>query len=267
MPFYIARRMLLMIPTLFGILALSFLIVQFAPGGPVERVLAQIAGPGSGGDLTFQRRRQARSPPGGGGAAQQFSGKYRGAQGLDPKFIAELEKQFGFDKPPLERFWLMIRNYAMFNFGRSYFRDDAGAQADQGKSCRSPMSLGLWMTFLSYIISIPLGIAQGAARGRGLRHLDFGGHHHRLRYSELPLRHPADRAVCRRLVLADFPAARPQLRRFSPISLLGKIKRLSLAHRAAGLGPDARRLRHHDLPDQERLHRRNPKAICTSPRG
>ncbi len=123
MLFYVARRILLMIPTLFGILALSFVIVQFAPGGPVERVLAQMQGQDSGATSRFG---------GGGGsglanaqasAASQFSGKYRGAQGLDPKFIAELEKQFGFDKPPLERFWLMIRHYAVFDFGRSYFRD------------------------------------------------------------------------------------------------------------------------------------------------
>ncbi len=111
MAFYILRRILLMIPTLFGILALSFLIVQFAPGGPVERVLAQMQGQDSGATSRFGGGNSTIAA-GRGGAASEFSGKYRGAQGLDPKFIAELEKQFGFDKPPLERFLLMIRTYA-----------------------------------------------------------------------------------------------------------------------------------------------------------
>lgn len=164
MLFYAARRILLMIPTLFGILALSFAIVQFAPGGPVERVLAQMQGQDSGATSRFG---------GGGGsglanaqasAASQFSGKYRGAQGLDPKFIAELEKQFGFDKPPLERFWLMISHYAVFDFGRSYFRDVPVLDLIKEKLPVS-MSLGLWMTFLSYAISIPLGIAKARREG------------------------------------------------------------------------------------------------------
>ncbi len=160
---YIVRRILLMIPTLFGILALSFVIVQFAPGGPVERVIAQMQGQDSGATARFGG---AASTVAGAraGAAGEFSGKYRGAQGLDPKFIAELEKQFGFDKPPLERFWLMIRNYAEFDFGRSYFRDAPVLQLIKEKLPVS-MSLGLWMTLLSYIISIPLGIAKARREG------------------------------------------------------------------------------------------------------
>ena len=160
---YAARRILLMIPTLFGILALSFLIVQFAPGGPVERVLAQMQGQDSGATARFGGGANTVAA-GQAGAASQFSGKYRGAQGLDPKFIAELEKQFGFDKPPLERFWLMIRNYAVFDFGRSYFRDAPVLQLIKEKLPVS-MSLGLWMTFLSYAISIPLGIAKARHEG------------------------------------------------------------------------------------------------------
>ncbi len=163
MLFYIARRILLMIPTLFGILALSFLIVQFAPGGPVERVLAQMQGQDSGATSRFGGGASTIAGQQG-AAAAQFSGKYRGAQGLDPKFIAELEKQFGFDKPPLERFWLMIRNYAVFNFGHSYFRDEPVLQLIKEKLPVS-MSLGLWMTFLSYVISIPLGIAKARREG------------------------------------------------------------------------------------------------------
>ncbi len=119
---YILRRLLLMIPTILGIMAISFAVVQFAPGGPVERVIAQLSG--QGGDALD------RLSGGGGDFGQQngmdsgsVNSKYRGAQGLDPQFIADLEKQFGFDKPPLERFGLMLWNYARFDFGRSYFRD------------------------------------------------------------------------------------------------------------------------------------------------
>ena len=161
---YVARRILLMIPTLFGILSLSFLIVQFAPGGPVERVLAQIQGQDLGATARFGGANSAIAA-GRGGAASEYSGKYRGAQGLDPKFIKELEKQFGFDKPPLERFWLMISHYARFDFGRSYFRDEPVITLIKEKLPVS-MSLGLWMTFLSYMISIPLGIAKARHEGK-----------------------------------------------------------------------------------------------------
>src|ERR1700724_893261 len=105
---YIARRIFLMIPTLLGILFVSFVVVQFAPGGPVERVIAQLSGADTGGTSRIS---------GGGGA------KYRGAQGLDPDFIKSLEKQFGFDKPAPERFALMVWNFTRFDFGKSYFRD------------------------------------------------------------------------------------------------------------------------------------------------
>lgn len=159
---YIARRILLMIPTLFGILALSFVIVQFAPGGPVERVLAQMQGEGAAATARFGGG--ANTIASAQGAAAQFAGKYRGAQGLDPKFIAELKKQFGFDKPPLERFWLMIRHYAVFDFGNSYFRGEPVLQLIKERLPVS-MSLGLWMTFLSYAISIPLGIAKARREG------------------------------------------------------------------------------------------------------
>jgi microcin C transport system permease protein len=156
---YIARRVLLMVPTIFGILLISFAIVQFAPGGPVERILAQLQGVDAGATAHF----------GGGGdigaaAGGDFSSKYRGAQGLDPKFIAELEKQFGFDKPAYERFFLMLGNYATFHFGRSYFRDVPVLQLIEEKLPVS-ISLGLWMTFLSYAISIPLGIRKAVSDG------------------------------------------------------------------------------------------------------
>jgi microcin C transport system permease protein len=159
---YIARRLLLMIPTLLGVLTIAFVIVQFAPGGPVERVIAQLQGQGgnasdrvgggSGGDSSAQL---------GGGDA---TSAYRGAQGLDPAFIKELEKQFGFDKPASERFFKMVRDYSTLDFGKSYFRDAPVLQLIKEKLPVS-MTLGLWMVLLSYAISIPLGIRKAVSDG------------------------------------------------------------------------------------------------------
>ncbi|MCU0830560.1 MAG: microcin C ABC transporter permease YejB [Rhizobiaceae bacterium] len=163
---YVLRRLLLMIPTLFGIMAISFAIIQFAPGGPVERVIAQLTGQGgdamdritggSGGDIGMG----AESTISGG----ETSSKYRGAQGLDPEFIAALEKQFGFDKPPLERFALMLWNYVRFDFGESYYRDISVIDLILEKMPVS-ISLGLWLTLISYVISIPLGIRKAVKDG------------------------------------------------------------------------------------------------------
>lgn len=155
---YIVRRILLMIPTIFGILAISFIIVQFAPGGPVEHILAQLQGLDTSATAHFS---------GGGNeiaTTSNFQSSYRGAAGLDPKFIAELQKQFGFDKPPLTRFFLMLKNYLTFNFGRSYFRDVPVIDLIKQRLPVS-ISLGLWMTLLSYLISIPLGIAKAVRDG------------------------------------------------------------------------------------------------------
>lgn len=159
---YILRRILLMIPTLLGIMAVSFVVIQFAPGGPVEQVIAQVTGQGGGANARIS----------GGGADvgnQNFDSgggdsKYRGAQGLDPEFIAQLEKQFGFDKPPLERFGLMLWNYARFDFGDSYFRDISVIDLILEKMPVS-VSLGLWLTLISYAISIPLGIRKAVKDG------------------------------------------------------------------------------------------------------
>src|SRR6201985_3285371 len=164
---YILRRILLMIPTLLGIMLVSFAVVQFAPGGPVERVIAQITGSDTGatsrisgsqgGDFSA---RGSNTTTGGGGA----NSKYRGAQGLDPEFIKSLEKQFGFDKPAPERFALMVWNFARFDFGKSYFRDVSVIQLIKEKLPVS-MSLGIWMTLLTYLISIPLGIRKAVKDG------------------------------------------------------------------------------------------------------
>ncbi len=155
---YIARRLALMVPTLFGILLVSFVIVQFAPGGPVERVISQLQNPNSG------AADRVGGGQGGDAGAQGDGSAYRGAQGLDPAFIKELEKQFGFDKPAHERFLKMLGDYARFDFGRSYFRDAPVLQLIKEKLPVS-ITLGLWMTLISYAISIPLGIRKAMKEG------------------------------------------------------------------------------------------------------
>jgi microcin C transport system permease protein len=155
---YIARRLALMVPTLFGILLVSFVIVQFAPGGPVERVISQLQNPNSG------AADRVGGGQGGDAGAQGDGAAYRGAQGLDPAFIKELEKQFGFDKPAHERFLKMLGDYVRFDFGRSYFRDAPVLQLIKEKLPVS-ITLGLWMTLISYAISIPLGIRKAMKEG------------------------------------------------------------------------------------------------------
>ncbi|GGA49306.1 microcin C ABC transporter permease YejB [Pelagibacterium lentulum] len=164
---YILRRLLLMIPTLFGIMAISFVVVQFAPGGPVERMIAQISGTevssmaritGSAeGDFAGQAQPSAAS-------GDQPQNAYRGARGLSPHLVAQIERQFGFDRPPLERFFTMLWNYIRFDFGRSYYRDISVVDLIVEKMPVS-ISLGLWMTLISYGISIPLGIAKAVRDG------------------------------------------------------------------------------------------------------
>src|SRR4029077_16182720 len=163
---YIIRRLLLMIPTLLGIMLISFTVVQFAPGGPIERIIAQLSGADTGGasrisgpSSDFGARGQMRNA-----AADAANSKYRGAPGLDPEFIASLEKQFGFDKPAYERFGLMLWNYSRFDFGKSYFRDVSVLQLIKEKMPVS-ISLGIWLTLLSYLISIPLGIRKAVRDG------------------------------------------------------------------------------------------------------
>ena len=159
---YILRRLLLMIPTIVGIMAISFAVIQFAPGGPIEQIVAQLQGQGDtttsrisgGGDFQGAQRSS-----GGNG-----NGEYRGAQGLDPAFIAKLRKQFGFDKPPLQRFLKMMWDYARFDFGQSYFRDISVVELIKEKLPVS-ISLGVWILLLSYAISIPLGIKKAVRDG------------------------------------------------------------------------------------------------------
>jgi microcin C transport system permease protein len=171
---YILRRILLMIPTLFGIMLLSFIIIQFAPGGPVEQAIARMSGQGDSGVMASVTGGAGDLiQPGGGtqstpaSAGTQGGGNnslYRGSRGLNPKVIAAIEKRFGFDKPPVERFFSMLWSYMRFDFGNSFFRDISVIDLIKEKLPVS-ITLGLWMTVLSYGISIPLGIRKAVKDG------------------------------------------------------------------------------------------------------
>ncbi|MCX7343452.1 MAG: microcin C ABC transporter permease YejB [Proteobacteria bacterium] len=157
---YIARRLLLVIPTVLGIMLLNFIIIQAAPGGPIQQIISKMRGDasdvdarlGGGGDQTLREQTFG------------MESSYRGAQGVDPEFIKQLEKQFGFDKPYHERFLLMIKNYARFDFGKSYFREKSVIEVIKSKLPVS-ISLGLWTTLFVYLISIPLGIRKAVSDG------------------------------------------------------------------------------------------------------
>jgi microcin C transport system permease protein len=153
---YAIRRVLLMIPTLFAIILVNFVVIQAAPGGPVEQLIAQLKGNDSGA--------LGRISGGGGEVRSSTPEQTRGARGLDPEFIAQLNKLYGFDKPPVERFWIMIRNYLTFNFGTSFYRDTPVVSLIREKLPVS-ISLGLWATLISYLVSIPLGIRKAVRDG------------------------------------------------------------------------------------------------------
>lgn len=161
---YILRRLLLMIPTLLGIMLVSFVIIQFVPGGPVERMIAQLQGhnseatarfSGGGSDMAAGAMNQANIGEG---------SNYRGSQGLDPEFVAELEKMYGFDKPAPVRFLEMVGNYARFDLGESYYRNISVVDLVLEKMPVS-ISLGLWSTLIIYLICIPLGIKKAVKDG------------------------------------------------------------------------------------------------------
>jgi microcin C transport system permease protein len=163
---YILRRLLLIIPTLFGVMVINFIVIQFVPGGPVEQMIAQLTGDvvsataRIGGAESTETATTTQSLKGSGGGAS----RYRGAQGLPPDLILEIEQQFGLDKPAHERFLLMMSNYIRFDFGDSYFQDRSVGQLIVDKMPVS-ISLGLWTTLLVYLISIPLGVAKAVRDG------------------------------------------------------------------------------------------------------
>jgi microcin C transport system permease protein len=158
---YIVRRLLLVIPTLIGILLVNFVLTQFVPGGPVEQAIARAQG---GGDV-FGGFAGTNNDA---GVTEDLNtasdSSYIGARGLPPEFIEELEKQFGFDKPPLQRFLTMVWNYARFDFGESYFRSIGVIDLIKEKLPVS-ITLGLWSTLIAYAISIPLGIRKAVKDG------------------------------------------------------------------------------------------------------
>ncbi len=170
---YVVRRLLLMIPTLFGIMVINFFVIQAAPGGPVEQTLARlqgrntdatarVSGTGAGEVGGAAGGATTGTTPGSSGAVPR--GNYLGAEGLDPALIARLEKLYGFDKPPVERFFQMIGQYLRFDFGESFFRDRSVTQLVLDKMPVS-ISLGLWTTLIIYCISVPLGVTKAVRDG------------------------------------------------------------------------------------------------------
>ncbi len=156
---YILRRLLLVIPTLLGIMIINFVLVQFVPGGPIEQILAEMEGRGD----VFENIAGGGNEAGEAAGALDDSG-YIGARGLPPEFIARLEQQFGFDKPPLERFLLMLWDYVRFDFGESWFRSETVVNLVLEKMPVS-ITLGLWTTLIAYAVSIPLGIKKAVRDG------------------------------------------------------------------------------------------------------
>jgi len=162
---YLVRRILLIFPTLFGIMLINFAVIQIVPGGPVEQMIAQMTGTAVESTARFS----------GGGEGELSSNfdassfdngdsKYRGAQGLDPDIIKEIEIMYGMDKPAHERFFKMLKSYISFDFGESFFRDQKVTSLVLDKMPVS-ISLGLWTTLLVYLISIPLGIRKAIKDG------------------------------------------------------------------------------------------------------
>ena len=162
---YLIRRIFLIFPTLFGIMVINFAVIQIVPGGPVEQMIAQMTGTAIESTARFS----------GGGEGElstsldasnldDSNSKYRGAQGLDPDIIKEIEVMYGMDKPAHERFFKMLKSYIFFDFGESFFRDQKVTSLVLDKMPVS-ISLGLWTTLLVYLISIPLGIRKAISDG------------------------------------------------------------------------------------------------------
>ena len=248
---YILRRLLLIVPTLFGILLINFIIIQAAPGGPVEQMIAKLEGfdAASGGAT-------GRISGGGGGRRGRLAipRRARPGPGAGERDRAHVRlRQVG-----PERFMIMLKNYLHLDFGQSFFRDAKVTDLIVEKLPVS-ISLGLWSTLIMYLVSIPLGIARRPPWQR-LRHLDQLGDHRRLRHSRLPLRHPAGGAVRRRQLLGLVPLRGLTSNNFDQLSLGGKVLDY-FWHLAPGNRPGDRQLRHHHAADQEQLPRRDRQAI------
>jgi len=159
---YIVRRLLLIIPTVFGIMLLNFAIIQAAPGGPVEQMIARLEGRDVSGTARITGEGAEVAAPRSQGAGE--TGNYRGRRGLDPRFIDEIRKMYGFDKPAYVRFFTMMRDYVVFDFGNSFFKGRPVIDLVL-ESMPVSISIGLWTTLLGYLISIPLGIAKAVRHG------------------------------------------------------------------------------------------------------
>ncbi|MBL3583042.1 microcin C ABC transporter permease YejB [Oleidesulfovibrio alaskensis] len=164
---YILRRLALLVPTFFGIIALNFFVIQSAPGGPVEQYLLRL----EGADSVFMERVGGESGDTGiatpqldGGSAAQGDGLYKGQRGLSPEVVEAVRRMYGFDRPVHERFWLMLRNYLTFDFGDSFFKGRSVMQL-LGDALPVSISLGLWSTLIIYFVSIPLGIRRAVRHG------------------------------------------------------------------------------------------------------
>jgi len=144
---YVLKRILLMVPTLFGVIAITFAVIQFVPGGPVEQALIDMKGRGGAGEASN------------GGASQ-----YRARQGIDNEQVNEIKALYGFDKPPLARFWQMLKGFASFDLGQSFYHHSDVWQLIKSKLPVS-ITIGLWTFFLTYLISVPLGIAKAVRAG------------------------------------------------------------------------------------------------------
>ena len=259
---YIARRILLMIPTLLGILFVSFVVVQFAPGGPVERVIAQLSGADTGGT--------SRISGGGGdfGARGQVGGCRRCGQfeiprraGARSRFHQEPGKAVRLRQAGAGTLRADGVEFRPLRFRQELFPRRQRAAADQGEAAGLDVARDL--DDASDLSDLdPARHPQGGQGRLEVRHLDLGGDHRRLCDPGLSVRDPADHPVRRRLVLQYLPAARADLRRLVAISLVLEDHRLFLAHHAAADLDGAGRVRHHDAADQEFVPRRNPQAIC-----
>ncbi len=241
---YAVRRILLMIPTLFAIILVNFVIVQAAPGGPVDQLIAELKGT-AGGTL-------ARVSGGGGEltSSPTSAGETRGSRGLDPEFIKQIQKLYGFDKPAPERFWLMLENYLTFNFGKSFYQRPAGHQAHRRQAAGIDLARIVDdAAHLSHLDSARH--PQGGARRQPVRHVDERRRHRGLCHPELPLRRAAHRAVRRRQLSLVVSAARAHLGQLGELRLAAPHPRLFLAHRAAGAVARDRQLRQPHHADQE----------------
>ncbi len=254
---YAIRRIFLMIPTLFAIMVVNFFIVQAAPGGPVEQMIAKFKGNTVSATERVSGGGNETAPAPQTNAATASTA---GRAGIDPALIKQLVHQYGFDKPPLERFELMMKNYVIFDFGNSFFQDRSVVSLIRDKLPVS-ISIGLWTTLFTYLISIPLGIRKAVRDGSAFDVWTQLGGARRLCGAEFPVRGAAHRAVRRRQLPVDLSAARPRQRQLGEFRLADEDRRLFLAHRAADRRAHHRRVRDADDADQELLSRRDQQAV------